>query len=101
MPSLDRLEDSGQVPATSLRGVLYPARLPTFDRLPAPGAVAQLVRWFWIPEWQIQPGRSSRQHLIAFPACNLVVEPDAVGFAGPTTGRSYPDLTGTRWAPRA
>jgi AraC-like DNA-binding protein len=78
--------------------VLYPARLPTFDRLPAPDAVAQLVRWFWIPEWQIQPGRSSRQQLIAFPACNLVVEPDAVGLAGPTTGRSYRDLTGTGWA---
>ena len=67
------------------RGVLYPARLPTFTRLPAPEPVASLVRWFWIPEWQIQPGRSSRQHLIAFPACNLVVEPDAVGLAG---GRS-------------
>ena len=101
MPSTDRLEDSRQVPAAdaaSPRGVLYPARLPTFDRLPAPDAVAHLVRWFWIPEWQLQPGCSSRQHLIAFPACNLVVEPDAVGFAGPTTGSSYRDLTGTGWA---
>ena len=78
--------------------MLYPARLPTFDRLPAPDPVAQLVRWFWIPEWQLQPGRSSRQHLIAFPACNLVVEPDAVGLAGPTTAGSYRDLTGTGWA---
>lgn len=101
MPSVDRLEDSRQVPhldAVSPRGVLYPARLPTFDRLPAPDEVAQLVRWFWIPEWRIQPGRSSRQHLIAFPACNLVVEPAAVGLAGPTTGTSYRDLTGTGWA---
>ena len=78
--------------------MLYPARLPTFDRIPAPEAVAQLVRWFWIPEWQIDPGRSSRQHLIAFPACNLVVEPDGVGLAGPTTRSSYRDLTGTGWA---
>lgn len=84
--------------AATPRGVLYPARLPTFDRLPAPDEVAQLVRWFWIPEWQIQPGRSSRQHLIAFPACNLVVEPGAVGLAGPTTGSSYRDLSGTGWA---
>jgi AraC-like DNA-binding protein len=57
-----------------------------------------LVRWFWIPEWQIAPGRSSRQHLIAFPASNLVVEPDGVGLAGPTTRSSYRDLTGTGWA---
>ncbi|MEU7931945.1 AraC family transcriptional regulator [Micromonospora echinofusca] len=98
---MGRLEDSRQAAdpgAASLRGVLYPARLPTFDRLPPPDAVRRLVRWFWIPEWQIQPGRSSRQQLIAFPACNLVVEPDAVGISGPTTGSSYRDLTGTGWA---
>jgi len=101
MPSPERLEDSRQEShpdAARPRGVLYPARLPTLDRLPAPDPVAELVRWFWIPEWQIQPGRSSRQHLIAFPACNLVVEPDAVGLAGPTTRSSYRDLTGTGWA---
>ncbi|WP_212847336.1 helix-turn-helix domain-containing protein [Actinoplanes ianthinogenes] len=60
--------------------------------------MALLVRWFWIPEWQIQPGRSSRQQVIAFPACNLVVEPDAVHLAGPTTRSSHRDLTGTGWA---
>jgi AraC-like DNA-binding protein len=80
------------------RGVLYPARLPTFHRVPAPDRVASLVRWFWIPQWRIAPGRSSRQHLISFPASNLVVEPDIVGFAGPTTRSSYRDLTGTGWA---
>lgn len=78
--------------------MLYPARLPTFDRFPAPDEVARLVRWFWIPEWRIAPGRSSRQHLIAFPACNLVVEPDMVGLSGPTTRASHRDLTGTGWA---
>jgi AraC-like DNA-binding protein len=57
-----------------------------------------LVRWFWIPEWRIAPGRSSRQHLIAFPASNLVVEPNGVGFAGPTTRSSYRDISGTGWA---
>lgn len=78
--------------------MLYPARLPTFVRLPPPDSVAPFVRWFWIPQWQLAPGRTSRQHLIAFPACNLVVEPDAVGLSGPTTHRSYRDLTGTGWA---
>ncbi|WP_307872297.1 AraC family transcriptional regulator [Actinoplanes cyaneus] len=92
---MERLEDSRQ--KTAPRGILYPARLPTFDRFPPPEAVAQLVRWFWIPEWQLQPGRTSRQHLIAFPASNLVVEPDLVGFSGPTTRSSYRDLTGTGW----
>ncbi|WP_043514262.1 MULTISPECIES: helix-turn-helix domain-containing protein [unclassified Actinoplanes] len=60
--------------------------------------MAHLVRWFWIPEWRIQPGRSSRQQLIAFPACNLVVEKDRVGLSGPTTRASHRDLIGTGWA---
>lgn len=80
------------------RGILYPAQLPTFARLDPPEEVAALVRWFWIPEWRIAPGRTSRQHVIPFPACNLVVEHDGVGLAGPATRRSHRDLTGTGWA---
>src|SRR2546421_7410952 len=103
MPSVDRLEDSRQEPdpgAPNPRGVLYPARLPTFDRLPAPDAVAQLGRWFWIPEWRIPPGRASRQHLIAFPPRHPVLEPGSRGPAGPTTGGSYPGPTRPAGAPR-
>lgn len=80
------------------RGVLYPARMPTFHRLPPPETVAAWVRWFWIPEWHLAPGRVSRQEIIAFPACNLVVESDLVGVAGPTTRCSFRDLTGHGWA---
>ncbi|MCT9871260.1 AraC family transcriptional regulator [Paenarthrobacter aurescens] len=82
----------------SFKGILYPARLPTFHRLPAPASVADLVQWFWIPEWDIEPGRSSRQHVIAYPASNLVVQPADVVFSGPTTRAAYRDLTGTGWA---
>ncbi len=80
------------------RGVLYPASLPSFHRLPPPDAVAHLVRWFWIPEWDLAPGRSSRQHVISFPASNLVVEPGFVALAGPTTRASHRDLAGRGWA---
>lgn len=66
--------------------------------MPAPDAVTELVQWFWIPEWDIEPGRTSRQHLIAFPACNLAIESNGVEFVGPTTRRSYRDLTGRGWA---
>jgi AraC-like DNA-binding protein len=82
----------------SFRGILYPARLPTFHRVPAPGSVTDLVQWFWIPEWDIEPGHTSRQHVIAFPTSNLVVQKDHVEFAGPTTRRSHRDLTGRGWA---
>lgn len=85
------------VPASS-RGVLYPARLPTFDRRPAEGDLAVFVRWFWIPEWDVGPGRVSRQHIVGYPACNLVVENGAAGIAGPTTRASFRDLSGTGWA---
>ncbi|MFY1636866.1 helix-turn-helix domain-containing protein [Solwaraspora sp. WMMB335] len=66
--------------------------------MPPPEPVAAFVRWFWIPEWRLAAGRTSRQHVIAFPACNLVVEPHTVGLSGPTTRRSHRDLTGTGWA---
>ena len=82
----------------SFKGILYPARLPTFHRVPAPESVTNLVQWFWIPEWDIEPGHTSRQHLIAFPTSNLVVQRDLVEFAGPTTRRSHRDLTGRGWA---
>lgn len=80
------------------RGVLFPGRLPTFHRAPAIGEVSNFVRWFWIPEWNVRPGHSSRQHLIGFPACNLIVENGMTGISGPTTRASYRDLAGTGWA---
>ncbi len=69
--------------------------------MPAPAAVADLVRWFWVPEWDVDPGRTSRQHVVGYPGCNLVVDSRQggfVGFAGPTTRASHQDLTGRGWA---
>ena len=83
---------------SSFKGILYPARLPSFHRLPAPASVADLVQWFWIPEWDIEPGRTSRQHLIAYPGSNLVVQPGGVVFSGPTTRAAHQDLAGRGWA---
>lgn len=83
---------------SSSRGVLFPDGLPSFHRLAPPGDVASLVRWFWIPEWDVSPGATLRQELLSHPASNLVVEPDLVGFAGPTSRRSFRDLTGRGWA---
>ncbi|MGN8051357.1 helix-turn-helix domain-containing protein [Curtobacterium sp. 22159] len=80
------------------RGVLYPRALPTFHRVPVTGDAAVFVRWFWIPEWDVAPGHTERQHLIGFPACNLVVEDASTGIWGPTTRSSYRDLSGSGWA---
>lgn len=80
------------------RGVLYPARLPSFHRLPPPDDAAELVAWCWIPEWDIEPGRSSRQELVSFPALNLVVEAGGAVLSGATTRVSARELTGRGWA---
>ncbi|MBP5803787.1 AraC family transcriptional regulator [Microbacterium maritypicum] len=80
------------------RGVLYPARLPQFHRLPAPSEATGLVAWYWIPEWDIAPGRSSQQEIVAYPALNLVVDAEAVTLSGATTRASHRDLRGSGWA---
>ncbi|MFT8396593.1 helix-turn-helix domain-containing protein [Propionibacterium sp.] len=80
------------------RGVLYPARLPSLHREPAPREVSELVHWFWIPRWDLAPGRISRQELLPFPASNPVVQVGGVSLAGPTTGVSHRDLRGRGWA---
>ncbi|MFE6734409.1 helix-turn-helix domain-containing protein [Microbacterium sp. NPDC057650] len=80
------------------RGVLYPARLPEFHRVPAPPEIADLAVWFWIPEWDVQPGRSSRQDVVAYPALNLVVEQGGVSLVGATTRATHRDLVGRGWA---
>ncbi|MGN8024986.1 helix-turn-helix domain-containing protein [Microbacterium sp. 22242] len=84
------------------RGVLYPARLPQFHRLAPSPQAAELVQWCWIPEWDVEPGRSSRQELVAYPALNLVVEQSGdredVILSGASTRASFRDLTGRGWA---
>ncbi|MFF7291883.1 helix-turn-helix domain-containing protein [Microbacterium sp. NPDC008134] len=80
------------------RGVLYPERLPTFHRVAPEGATAELVEWFWIPEWRLPADEVSRQHVVGYPAVNLVVERDGVGVSGATTRASFRDLRGEGWA---
>ena len=41
------------------RGILYPTRLPSFHRVPAPPGLEALLRWFWIPQWSLAAGRTN------------------------------------------
>ncbi len=72
--------------------------MPEFRRIRPPQGAVDLVEWFWIPEWDIERGRSSRQHVVAYPALNLVVGPEAVELTGATTRAGFRDLTGRGWA---
>lgn len=80
------------------RGVLYPERLPRFTRVAPTPAAADLVAWFWIPEWHLPDGVVSRQEVLPYPAANLVVEPSGVTLWGPATRYTERELTGSGWA---
>jgi len=80
------------------RGVLYPRHLPEFHRLTPPDDLAHALGWFWISEWDLPDGRRSVQQILPFPACNIVVEGEAVTAVGPPTRRSERVLTGRGWA---
>ncbi|WIY82233.1 helix-turn-helix domain-containing protein [Propionimicrobium sp. PCR01-08-3] len=83
---------------TDGRGILYPTKLPSFHRERAEEGIDAWIRWFWVPRWELPPGRTSRQRVLPFPASNLVVQSDGVKLHGPTTGTSHQDLRGRGWA---
>lgn len=80
------------------RGVLYPARLPEFERVLPPENLSDRVYWFWISRWNVAPGRISRQQLLPFPLMNLVVQTSGTTLSGPPSGASHRDLSGKGWA---
>lgn len=80
------------------RGVLNPEGLPRFTRQPPAPEAAELVAWFWIPQWDLPAGVESRQPILGYPAANLVVEGDEVTLWGATTRRSERVLRGRGWA---
>jgi AraC-like DNA-binding protein len=84
--------------AVGSRGHLNAAATPPVLRLPAPPEVADVARWVWIPEWRLPAGVTHRALVLAYPACNLVVEPDGVFVYGPSTRISHRDLSGSGWA---
>lgn len=72
--------------------------MPQFHRLAPAPAAAELVAWFWIPEWDLPVGEVSRQDVVAYPALNLVISPEEAQLVGPTTRATHRDLTGRGWA---
>lgn len=80
------------------KGHLRPdERAPVSRITPTPQAES-LVRWFWVPEWQLPDGVVHEALTLPFPACQLVVEPDGVHLYGPVTSAWRRDLVGRGWA---
>lgn len=79
-------------------GVLNPSTLPArFWREDPDEASSQLVRWWWLAEWDLPEGQTLPQPVLAFPASNLTVEADRIGLSGPTTTATTKTLQGKGW----
>ena len=64
-----------------------------------PGSTARSsVRRYWIPVWSFPEGVVSRQRVLQYPVCLVVVTPAYARLVGPTRGLGVTELTGTAWA---
>lgn len=70
---------------------------PVHRYAPGPG-FADLVRRYWMPVWSLPPGAVSRQRVLQYPVCLVVVADSYARLYGVRTGLSVTELTGTGWA---
>lgn len=70
---------------------------PVHRYAPGPG-LADLVRRYWVPVWSLPPGEVSRQRVLQYPVCLVVVADSYARLYGVRTGLSVAELTGTGWA---
>jgi len=79
-----------------LTGAHSPAP-PIHRYRPTPG-LADLVRNFWIPVWDLPQGQVQTQQVLQYPVCVIVIAHDYARFFGPSSALSSVDLTGSGWA---
>ncbi|WP_218030139.1 helix-turn-helix domain-containing protein [Pseudonocardia hydrocarbonoxydans] len=70
---------------------------PVHRYAPGPG-LADLVRRYWVPVWSLPPGTVSRQRVLQYPVCLVVVADSYARLYGPRTGLSVTELAGDGWA---
>lgn len=70
---------------------------PVHRYAPAP-ALAELVRRYWFPVWSLPDGVVSRQRVLQYPVCLVVVADSYARLIGASTGLSTKELSGTGWA---
>ena len=85
-------------PMTS-RGHLNPGPDATVSRHAPPADVRNAVVHFWVPEWNLPPGQTSRQIVLSYPVLNLVIQPGApegnAALYGPRTTVSFASCRAT------
>lgn len=80
------------------KGQLRPDERAPVSRILPSAKGEPLLRWLWVPEWDLPEGRVHEALTLPFPACQLVVEPDGVHLYGPVTLAWRRELTGHGWA---
>jgi AraC-like DNA-binding protein len=60
--------------------------------------LTDLARRFWIPVWDVAPGRDSVQRVLQYPVCLIVVSDTYSRCYGVVPGLSHTMLTGRGWA---
>ncbi|SDO40282.1 Helix-turn-helix domain-containing protein [Nakamurella panacisegetis] len=86
---------------TDTRGILHPQR--AFEhfqlhRFPAGETLGPYVDRFWCVSWDLPPGESFEQPVLAHPVVNVVVEPGRGAVYGPTSRLGRQHLSGAGWA---
>lgn len=73
-------------------------RSPPVHRYPPSPALADRVRRYWVPVWDLTEGTVSRQRVLQYPICLIVVTPAYARLAGPTRAMTVTELSGRGWA---
>jgi AraC-like DNA-binding protein len=60
--------------------------------------LADLVRRYWVPTWDVPDGRPAVQRVLQYPVCLVVVADSYARFYGVAPGLSTTTLRGTGWA---
>jgi AraC-like DNA-binding protein len=56
------------------------------------------MRHYWVPVWDLPPGREVREHVLQYPSCLVVISNTYARFYGVVPGRSQVNLSGSGWA---
>lgn len=70
---------------------------PVYRFAPTP-RFADLVRRYWLPVWSLPETVVTRQRVLQYPVCLVVVSDSYANLVGPTTGLAVRELTGSGWA---
>ena len=73
-------------------------RTPPIARFAPRPDLADVVRRFWLPVWDLPAGAVSVQRVLQYPVCLLVVTAEYAVLVGPSLGLSSQRLSGSGWA---